>query len=657
MKVPNTILRILIGPSIGLAVGALLEWATSELWHPILLITCVFIGVLVTLVTEATRPARLAMKSILDGQGPGLEHLPARIADFVKQVVRKMRYHKKVRADVMVELTGHFEDALKECKNDQEKQQKARQLISEFGDAKLLGVLLRRAKKRCRPHWRTVVARTFQTAGVLILCFIGYCFYISLGKPTISVDYLEEMTRLNRPVVDESLNAAPFYQKAIDAYEDPPEVSMERNVYGRKAKWLKGNKAGLLKAIQDRDWIGDLNEEELAALKQWISSNAQAAEFFKQASQRPYCWWNWQTEDNIVFQIDFGRLAPIRDLTKLMCWQAKLKAHNGDFEAALQDIQACYRVGKHFKGPRMLIEQLVATAIQALAARSGFIVLSHTEMEHTLLKKLQDQMQKLLDQDTFVINYQTERFFALDFLQRCYTDDGDGSGHMIPGRFRQYWQMIDDDEPDSELLAYGDSLAKALAIADRREMWTEFERMYRTAEDWALKTPWQLRQEGVDLEMGLDEWSRLKQARYWPVAALTPAMGRIAELSYRCKTEIQAFTTTVAILRFRQIHGFYPDDLYQLLKTDLLETLPMDPYSDKPLVYRRIGDDFTLYSLGENFADDGAARYGDSWKWGDGRRKGDRVFWPVETREQREKRLDEQTNPPGARRYKRGRVR
>ncbi|MHC4528041.1 MAG: hypothetical protein ACYS29_09205, partial [Planctomycetota bacterium] len=105
---------------------------------------------------------------------------------------------------------------------------------------------------------------------------------------------------------------------------------------------------------------------------------------------------------------------------------------------------------------------------------------------------------------------------------------------------------------------------------------------------------------------------------------------------------IQAFTTTVAILRFRQIHGFYPDDLYQLLKTDLLETMPMDPYSDKPLVYRRIGDDFTLYSLGENFADDGAARYGDSWKWGDGRRKGDRVFWPVETRQQRQERYEEE---------------
>ena len=72
------------------------------------------------------------------------------------------------------ELAAHFEDELKGCATDKEREQKARQLISEFGDAKLLAVLLRRAKKRCRPVWRTVVARTFQTIGVLILFFALY---------------------------------------------------------------------------------------------------------------------------------------------------------------------------------------------------------------------------------------------------------------------------------------------------------------------------------------------------------------------------------------------------------------------------------------------------------------------------------------------------
>jgi hypothetical protein len=58
-----------------------------------------------------------------------------------------MRYRKKVRADVMAELTAHFEDELRDCRTDEEKEQKAQRLITDFGDVKLLAVLLRPSQK------------------------------------------------------------------------------------------------------------------------------------------------------------------------------------------------------------------------------------------------------------------------------------------------------------------------------------------------------------------------------------------------------------------------------------------------------------------------------------------------------------------------------
>ena len=100
-----------------------------------------------------------------------LQNLPACAAEFIKLVIKKMRYRKKVRADVQAELTAHFEDELRGCKTDQEKEQKARQLIEQFGDAKLLGILLRRAKKRCRPGWRNVFAKACQTV-VTLQCWL-----------------------------------------------------------------------------------------------------------------------------------------------------------------------------------------------------------------------------------------------------------------------------------------------------------------------------------------------------------------------------------------------------------------------------------------------------------------------------------------------------
>jgi len=79
--------------------------------------------------------------------------LPACAIEYIKLVIKKMRYRRKVRQDVQAELAAHFEDELKDCAGDEEKEQKASELIEQFGVVKLLGVLLRRAKKRCRPLW------------------------------------------------------------------------------------------------------------------------------------------------------------------------------------------------------------------------------------------------------------------------------------------------------------------------------------------------------------------------------------------------------------------------------------------------------------------------------------------------------------------------
>jgi hypothetical protein len=92
----------------------------------------------------------------------------------------------------------------------------------------------------------------------------------------------------------------------------------------------------------------------------------------------------------------------------------------------------------------------------------------------------------------------------------------------------------------------------------------------------------------------------------------------------------EATKTIIAILRWRQEKDQYPANLDQLVKAGFLDELPMDAFSNKPLVYKKTGDDFILYSVGFNFTDDGGQyskdRYGDIRKWGD---NGDTIFWPV----------------------------
>lgn len=555
----------------------------------------------------------------------GLQNLPACAAEYIKLVIKKMRYRKKVRLDVQAELAAHFEDELQDCKTDEEKEQRAKRLIEDFGDVKLLAVLLRRAKKRCRPLWRTVVARTFQTIGVLILCFIVYCIYISLGKPTINVNYVEEATRLAQPVTDESLNAAPIYQKAIDAYKEPPLVKDKTGT----------NEISLLDAIKGKDWITELTEEELALLKQWLSDNTDAIGFFKQASGKPHCWWKRDAKDKFIMNVLMPDLKPSRNLTKLIIWQAKLKAYDGHIEEAFDDLLACYRAGRHYKGPHPLIEQLVGIGIQALSVQNILIILNNQEVDSQLLKDLQIRLEELMAEDTYTISYDVERFLAMDFLQRCYTNNGKGSGHMIPSQAQKFIGIVNDSGQSygetEEKLRFGLFMAMSITTANRRDITRAFDEVYDTAQKWAYKTPWQLHKENADLMMSFYNGSVLKQARYWPVFMFIPATKSLNKTGYRLSADVESTLTVVVLLRCRQDTGSYPESLDDLVAAGYLKNLPMDPFSDKPLVYKKTADGFTLYSVGFNFEDDGGQSgkddKGQVKKWAD---NGDAIFWPVQ---------------------------
>jgi hypothetical protein len=50
--------------------------------------------------------------------------------------------------------------------------------------------------------------------------------------------------------------------------------------------------------------------------------------------------------------------------------------------------------------------------------------------------------------------------------------------------------------------------------------------------------------------------------------------------------------------------GQYPESL-EALVPGLLNEVPVDPFTGRPLIYRRDGDGFVVYSLGSNMKDDG----------------------------------------------------
>jgi len=64
---------------------------------------------------------------------------------------------------------------------------------------------------------------------------------------------------------------------------------------------------------------------------------------------------------------------------------------------------------------------------------------------------------------------------------------------------------------------------------------------------------------------------------------------------------------SLALAVWRAEKGNYPDKV-DALSPAVLKAIPADPFTDKPLIYRRAGEGYVLYSVGPNMTDDGGVK-------------------------------------------------
>jgi len=565
----------------------------------------------------------------------------------------------------MAELATHFQEALKDCKTKDEKQQKARQLVTDFGDVKLLAVLLRRAKKRCRPLWRTVIARTAQAIVILFACFVVYLVWFLTGKPVITTNFVAQLNQLVHPAVDESLNAAPLYKKAVDLYKKPSdrfllffaenyEQISDGSVVRDKvlAEGIRDLLAGdkepdpnqdpqeLREKVVDRmtgllaSKYHELKPQQKSFIAKWIQEQKEALDIVNQGSRKPYYWHQYQSpgEDDTMFSILLPHLSPFRRLALALRSRARLSAEQGRYEDAFEDMKSCYRFGQHVKAGGILIDQIVGIAIEAVAVQTLTDIIHDHEIDSAGLAVLQRDLEQVIANEDFAITFEAERLFAYDAVQMCFTEDRLGSGHL-------YIPLVRNLSGSTSSDSFGEFIFEAISRKalkgavqvlflhpGKKQTRQTAERLYDYFQQVAIKTPAQLKAEAIDIEeeaMKIINGNMLLQI-------LMPAAGRLGELSYRNKAAAEAAVTVLALLRYRKDNALYPENLHELVTAGYLKNLPPDPYSDKPLVYRKTEDSFLLYSVAGNFQDDGGKvirnKDGSAQKWPD---TGDAVFWPL----------------------------
>jgi len=679
--------------------------------------------------------------------------LPACAAEYVQQVLKKMRYRRKVRDEVKAELMAHFEDELKDCKIDEEKEEKARETLTEFGDLKLLAILLRRAKKRCRPLWRTIVERTFQAIGVIIVCFIFYAIWFSFGEPTIRMDYIRQLDRMNQPQLRNDDNAWPHYEKAISLYvKQSPIVEqfISHRHSSKKRKealhlknlineqqvqtWLKKNRnhwdnfspeqqAVVLKCFEynwvpfpktshrtSNQWqattfqrmaehtltcirneaelttphqcgpLPDLKESgfpyselkswqtnnqippnfleavSVAVLREgmkrykespengrspltdteceyispWIKQNEAAWREFAAGALKPYCYKAYQYDLNSRddWSIGFGVHQMLRKLAWLGIWRSRINMKQGQIQQGIEDCLTVARAGSHWQGKGRINQQFSGRSMSGLALREILHIAATENLPATDLKQLQQQLLRIYPEGYPHINIETERLVFLDTVQRVFTDDEFGGGHLIPDRYMAIFEAWTYDDSEARMFALPLTTIGSMFHARRDETICKGNEICDHYNQMSKMTPYEKYANGIsDDEIFLS----LPFQRYFLIHRTIRSAYPTSEYMYLGEALYQATIVTLALKRWRLEKNEYPETLSELIAAGYLDELPMDPYSDKPLVYKKKNDDFILYSVGPNFTDDDgevAMNRGEPVKLGTPE-AGDVIFWPV----------------------------
>ena len=105
------------------------------------------------------------------------------------------------------------------------------------------------------------------------------------------------------------------------------------------------------------------------------------------------------------------------------------------------------------------------------------------------------------------------------------------------------------------------------------------------------------------MSTGQEKNKRLAEAiEYRPL--ILAAVPSIYEASASPRTDGRLLETLIALRIYKDEHGEFPDELKSLTPR-YFKSVPFDPYSGKPLIYKKQGDHFLLYSIGRNRVDDG----------------------------------------------------
>tara|TARA_A100000171_G_scaffold10641_1_gene8492 strand:- start:5097 stop:7106 length:2010 start_codon:yes stop_codon:yes gene_type:complete len=557
--------------------------------------------------------------------------LPESIDEVIRSTIVRTKLWRDERAQIARELIAHAQDALDAGQDPQ-------QVADTFGDPRRVARLLRRSMKRKRPlSWQAYRFSRRAVGAFLVMLLLSYSvlavrFYTS--SPEIKVDFAALLDERNQgyredqkswPVISEVGLEWSLIRDKLDSNQEArlsefessahepgirvfPNVPIDHPDFASIADAVRAFDSQLVRVREAaaRPIVGIPVGYETRVVqragREWTSDIIPAdANHYKQHS---------------VIEILLPNLGWTRGLAQVLMFDAKLALSEGEAQRAADDYIAALGLARQCRSEPFVISKLVGVAINSM-------VMNETEKllrEHPGALS-EEQLIDIAHEHARVskvtgVGLDTQRVMFADLLQRLYTDDGHGDGHMTPDGMAYMGMLMGSPDSLGESLltdavmtdpklrtaAMPLSLVATLSREQDTRIFNQFiDRAQRVLE---LGPPWiaSIDRDEIDRVQDFDDQGLF---RISASAVMLPELTRMLDRHFRHQQRSQAFGTMLAIEVFKLEHGRLPDSLEELTPRYLPEVPQdlMNPHDTMKL--RAFDNGYMLYSVGSDGDDDG----------------------------------------------------
>ena len=441
---------------------------------------------------------------------------------------------------------------------------------------------------------------------VLLLLGLGTAFLVSVmyAKPKVTVDYGDkayELVRNRQNMPPDAANEWDLIGKLAAKHTAAREA-----VSARHPDWPLGAFDFTLLHRPDVQASSNVSREDtIAATLEWLAEfRAQGGlEDMARLPKIPFA--ARPAQEGAFISVLLPELGQMRSLARMNAARMALASNAGDDAERLGAFEQSLAGARLVGAQQTLIDALVGNAIDALACEE----LRHELIEHPPTASVARDLLAAMDRQPLPPLspvFDTERYFALDTIQRTFSDNGGGNGRFLPTAAAEFGMDTAGTTFGVPVRAEKYRVFNVLGLLhpDRRSTEAKANEVYDYfAKISAVTRPQRAALAVPDPTVGIQRFKILE--------LMVPAFDKMLQSRDQIDADLAATRLILALEIHRAEKGSYPAALADLAPA-IVPEVPLDATSGKPFGYRLLapgadshGRGYLLYSVGIDGVDNG----------------------------------------------------